>query len=442
MKQFGYETDNAGSEITFVKKASAALGAGAVAMLAVGAVGVYAFVGGKSIPVNSTGGGAYLNADTTVSQAEDAETVSDSRPDTYGSENLISPAAVTLKKAGIDEYDLVIQTVNAVETKTSKKSDKKKTSTSRKKTTSSDKKSDDKKQDTSKKTEAETSVKTTTAKAYETEAASQTSTATAVLSAESSIDTEVTVTKKSKKKTETSTDTTLDVPEEIIVLSDTEDEPEEIVKPLDADSADEVKTCAAMTLYTKEKVNLRSGASLNDDVMVVIPEGGEVIVTGYTDDWYRVKYDGSDGFCMKKYLTETKPESVSAVSDGSVITYTDEEFNMLTYVLQGEVGNCSEASKIAVANVIINRVKDPRFPDSISGVLTQEDQFTAIYGYYSGSTAPSDNTIECAKRALAGEDNTNGAIYYYAPQYVGGSTASWFESLELCLELDGQRYFK
>lgn len=435
MKQFGYETDNAGSEITFVKKASAALGAGAVAMLAVGAVGVYAFVGGKSIPVNNTGGGAYLNADTTVSQSEDAETVSDSRPDTYGTERIISPAAVTLKKAGIDEYDLVIQTVNAVETKTSAKSDKKKTSTSKKKTASSDK--SDEKKETTKKTETETSAKT----AAEPSVTSQTTAATAVLSAESTTDTEVTTAKKSKK-TETSTETSADLPEEIIVLSDSEDEPEDIVKPLDADSADEVKTCAAMTLYTKEKVNLRSGASLNDDVMVVIPEGGEVIVTGYTDDWYRVKYDGNDGFCMKKYLTEEKPENTSDVSDGEVISYTDEEFNMLTYVLQGEVGNCSEESKIAVANVIINRVLDPRFPNSISGVLTQENQFTAIYGYYNGSTVPSENTIECAKRALAGENNTNGAIYYYAPQYVGGSTSSWFESLEFCLELDGQRYFK
>ena len=115
---------------------------------------------------------------------------------------------------------------------------------------------------------------------------------------------------------------------------------------------------------------------------------------------------------------------------------------MLCYVLQGEVGNCSEASKIAVANVIINRVRDPRFADSISGVLTAPNQFTAITGYYNRTSTPSENTRECALRALQGEDNSNGAVYYYAPQYCGGATAAWFETLDLCLELDGQRYFK
>ena len=115
---------------------------------------------------------------------------------------------------------------------------------------------------------------------------------------------------------------------------------------------------------------------------------------------------------------------------------------MLCYVLQGEVGNCSEASKIAVANVVINRVKSGRFGSSIKAVLTAPNQFTAIYGYYSGSPAPSQNTRDCALRALNGEDNSNGAVYYYSPRYCGGSTAAWFESLTFCLEIDGQRYFK
>ena len=139
--------------------------------------------------------------------------------------------------------------------------------------------------------------------------------------------------------------------------------------------------------------------------------------------------------------TETKKATTSS-SNSSVISYTDEEFDMLCYVLQGEVGNCSEQSKIAVANVIINRVKTGRFGSSISDVLTAPNQFTAINGYYSGRNKPTQNTIDCAKRALNGEDNSNGAVYYYAPQYCGGSTAAWFESLTFCMELDGQRYFK
>ena len=73
----------------------------------------------------------------------------------------------------------------------------------------------------------------------------------------------------------------------------------------------------------------------------------------------------------------------------------------------------------------------------------ESDQFTAVFSYYDGSVVPSENTRECALRALSGEDNTNGAVYYYAPQYCcDPNTVSWFESMTLCYEVDGQRFFK
>lgn len=238
-------------------------------------------------------------------------------------------------------------------------------------------------------------------------------------------------------------------------------------------------------MVANDLVNLREENSRDSQVLAVIDKNEVVIASEKTaDGWYAVSYDGIEGYVMEQYLeaapkattaetttttaektTTTKQETTTtkakettteaktttapaatttpAISKSSeVISYTDDEFEMLTYVLEGEVGNCSEASKIAVANVIINRVKSSQFPNSISGVLTAADQFTAIYGYYNRSTTPSQNTIDCAKRALEGEDNTNGATFYYAPQYCGGATASWFESLQFCFEIDGQRYFK
>ena len=223
-----------------------------------------------------------------------------------------------------------------------------------------------------------------------------------------------------------------------------------------------------VTMVATEIVNVREKADKNSEIEAIVATDEEVIVTAETSDgWYKVTYGDYSGYVMKDYLkkaevtttsaaksetttaakksetkkTETK-KPTTASSNSSVISYTDEEFDMLCYVLQGEVGNCSEQSKIAVANVIINRVKTGRFGSSISDVLTAPNQFTAINGYYSGRNKPTQNTIDCAKRALNGEDNSNGAVYYYAPQYCGGSTASWFESLTFCMELDGQRYFK
>lgn len=255
-------------------------------------------------------------------------------------------------------------------------------------------------------------------------------------------------------------------------------------------AADE--TLDNVKLYATDIVNLRAKADKSSDVLAILDRDDEVIASRKTSDgWYAVKYGETEGYVMAEFLTETVPESAKtetaatttaqktetkaaatttkktttaaetqtaakaestttttkskteeSTSDNAVISYTDEEFEMLCYVLQGEVGNCSEGSKIAVANVVINRVKSSQFPNTIEGVLTAPNQFTAITGYYNRTKTPTQNTIDCAKRALEGEDNTNGAIFYYAPKYCGASTAAWFETLNFCFELDGQRYFK
>ncbi len=236
-----------------------------------------------------------------------------------------------------------------------------------------------------------------------------------------------------------------------------------------------VEEVNGLKVYATAAVNVRSGADTSYDKLGTLSPDTEVSVTGKTaNGWYRIKYGDKTGYVSAEYFTEEKPAAATTAATtkaakketkattaettakkkattttaapktvkSATISYTDEEFEMLCYVLQGEVGNCSEESKIAVANVVINRVKSGRFGANIKAVLTAPNQFTAISGYYDGSKVPSQNTRDCALRALQGEDNSNGATYYYAPKYCGGATAAWFESLTFCLEIDGQRYFK
>lgn len=139
----------------------------------------------------------------------------------------------------------------------------------------------------------------------------------------------------------------------------------------------------------------------------------------------------------------TKAPAVKTVYNSPKIkSYTKEEFDMLCYVVQAEAGYCAEKYKIAVANVVLNRVKSPRFANNIKAVLSAPNQFTAISNYYTKANKPNASTINCCKRALNGEDNTNGAVYYYSPRYVGGAVAAWFESMQLCVAWDSARFFK
>ena len=210
------------------------------------------------------------------------------------------------------------------------------------------------------------------------------------------------------------------------------------------------------TYYVSSSVNFRKGAGTNHSIIKNLKKGTEVTAIAKTSNgWLKIKLDGATGFVSEKYLTTKKPATTTTKpaeteeskdkgtsNDTAVISYTDKELQMLYCVVEGEVGGCSDASKIAVTNVIINRVKSKKFANSLTGVLTAKNQFTAIKNYYNTYRTPTKSTKDCVKRALYGENNSKGALYFYSKKYCSSSTASWFESMTLCLDIDGQRYFK
>ncbi|MBE6837857.1 MAG: cell wall hydrolase [Ruminococcus sp.] len=211
------------------------------------------------------------------------------------------------------------------------------------------------------------------------------------------------------------------------------------------------------TFYLTTNVNLRKGPGTSYTKLVTLKKDTAVVaVVKVSNGWYKVEANGYTGYLIDDYLTTKKPAVTTTTTQkvetttpepstpGSkpVISYTDEELEMFYYVVEGEVGGCSEKSKLVVANVIINRVKSPRFANTLKGVMTAKSQFTAINNYYSKKRTPTKSTIDCVNRALYGEDNSLGALYFYSKKYCSASTAAWFESLTFCLEIDGQRYFK
>lgn len=135
--------------------------------------------------------------------------------------------------------------------------------------------------------------------------------------------------------------------------------------------------------------------------------------------------------------------AVKAETPPFIFSYTQEEVDMMTAVVMHEVGYCSRESKIAVANVILNRVKDGRFGKTIYDVLHAKNQFTAINNYYAPRIVPDEQCKEAVLAALAGEDNSHGALYFCNPNYVNSARAKvWFAQLDLVFQIDGQNYYR
>lgn len=92
--------------------------------------------------------------------------------------------------------------------------------------------------------------------------------------------------------------------------------------------------------------------------------------------------------------------------------YTEKELDLLFKVVQAEAGDeCSFEQKTHVASVILNRLSDARFPDSIFDVLTK-DQFQCIAdGRYKKVTV-SDITILSTEFAFEIMDTTYGCLFF------------------------------
>ncbi len=105
--------------------------------------------------------------------------------------------------------------------------------------------------------------------------------------------------------------------------------------------------------------------------------------------------------------------------------------NLLARVISGEARGESYTGQVAIAAVVLNRVKHSSFPNSISGVIYQPGAFTAVTDGQINIT-PSQSCYNAARDALNGWDPTGGSIYYYNPQTA---TNSWIRSRPIITQI-------
>lgn len=109
------------------------------------------------------------------------------------------------------------------------------------------------------------------------------------------------------------------------------------------------------------------------------------------------------------------------------------EFDMVCAVVQAEANSGSVQFKEYIAGIIYNRVQSDQFPNTVYGVLTQENQFGSISNYYYNTYPIDDDTRLAVSRIFSGYDsyilyNLNGAVSYCNPNLVSNSTLNWFET--------------
>jgi N-acetylmuramoyl-L-alanine amidase len=98
-----------------------------------------------------------------------------------------------------------------------------------------------------------------------------------------------------------------------------------------------------------------------------------------------------------------------------------DDLQLLAQIVCGEARQETYEGKVGVAAVVLNRTHDPRFPDSVAGVVYQTHAFPSVRsGAFYRDTIP--ECFRAARAALRGLDPTDGALYVFQtdmPRPVG-----------------------
>jgi len=125
-------------------------------------------------------------------------------------------------------------------------------------------------------------------------------------------------------------------------------------------------------------------------------------------------------------------------TSGGSSTNNSSNVNLLARAIYGEARGEPYTGQVAVAAVILNRVKSSKFPNTISGVIYQSGAFDAVSDGQINLT-PDSTAKKAAQDALNGWDPSYGAIYYFNPSTA---TNKWIWSRPMTVTIGKHRFCK
>lgn len=107
--------------------------------------------------------------------------------------------------------------------------------------------------------------------------------------------------------------------------------------------------------------------------------------------------DENDDIMSEIYTrAETETEYIETETEPQPNEYTEDDLYTLSHIIQCEAGNCQREMMEGVGSVVLNRVADPRFPNTITEVVNQSGQYTPVASGAFASAQPTELVMEVA----------------------------------------------
>ncbi|MBQ9438854.1 MAG: cell wall hydrolase, partial [Lachnospiraceae bacterium] len=180
-----------------------------------------------------------------------------------------------------------------------------------------------------------------------------------------------------------------------------------------------------------DALRVRKEASTEAGVYGLVGAGETLDVTEEGPEWIGVNYEGDEGYVSKEFVDilftvdhgetleeikerEKKARELALKSNLQKAKNADEKL-LLGALVQCEAGNQSFEGKVAVAAVVMTRVRSSGYPNSIPGVIYASGQFTpAISGKVMKvyDIGVRDECVQAAVQAMNGYSNVGSATHF------------------------------
>ena len=137
-------------------------------------------------------------------------------------------------------------------------------------------------------------------------------------------------------------------------------------------------------------VNIRRFPNTDSEILGFLLCNEKVEVFAQYEEWYCIKINENIAFVYTDYLRD---------SEIPKMMYTQEELDILAHILAGECQALSDMEQLRVGSVVLNRIKDSRYPNTMQEVVFQKNQYACVKNgnYY---REPTERNWENAKWLL------------------------------------------
>ncbi|SFR56950.1 cell wall hydrolase [Anaeromicropila populeti] len=134
----------------------------------------------------------------------------------------------------------------------------------------------------------------------------------------------------------------------------------------------------------------------------------------------------------KKKSQKTKVIEKEKKEEKESVTLSKKEKEVLLRIVEAEATGEDIKGKMLVANVVLNRVKSKKFPNTVEKVVFQHSgssyQFSPVKDGRYYSVEITKETRQAVEKVLSGEDDSKGALYFMSRSRACQSSVKWFDN--------------